>query len=88
MIVPRWRIGRSVHTNLMQRASKYFTDVEEESLLAVYQFLAIYAVDKLVFLFGDRRGLTVETRLGPCDGYLLIVTADFLASFLRGGKEK
>ncbi|MEG4498950.1 hypothetical protein QUB05_14730 [Microcoleus sp. F10-C6] len=40
------------------------------------------------FLFGDRRGLTVETRLGPCDGYLLTVTADFLASFLRGGKEK
>ncbi|MEG4940015.1 hypothetical protein [Microcoleus sp. F4-D5] len=39
-------------------------------------------------LFGDRRGLTVEARLGPCDGYLLTVTADFLASFLRGGKEK
>ncbi|MEG3840127.1 hypothetical protein [Microcoleus sp. herbarium14] len=40
------------------------------------------------FLLGDRLGLTVDTRLGPCDRYLLRVTADFLASFLNGGKEK
>ncbi|MEG3898068.1 hypothetical protein QT989_20710 [Microcoleus sp. SVA1_B6] len=30
----------------------------------------------------------METRLGSCDRYLLTATADFLASFLRGGKEK
>ena len=30
----------------------------------------------------------METRLDPCDSYLLTVTADFLANFLRGGKEK
>jgi len=40
------------------------------------------------FLFGDRRGLTVETRLDPCDSYLLRVTADFFERFLNGGKEK
>ncbi|MEG4347354.1 hypothetical protein QUB70_29340, partial [Microcoleus sp. A003_D6] len=44
-------IGRSVHINWMQRSSKYFTDVEGESLLAVYQFLAIYARDKFVLFF-------------------------------------
>jgi hypothetical protein len=46
--VPRWRIGRSVHTNWRQRSSKYFTDIEGESLLPVYRFLAIYARDKFV----------------------------------------
>lgn len=57
-------------------------------MLALYQFLAIYARDKFVFLLGDNWGLTVETRLGPCDRYLLRVTTDFLVSFLKGGKEK
>ncbi|WP_278187103.1 hypothetical protein [Microcoleus vaginatus] len=41
MIVPRWRIGRSVHTNWTARSSKYFTDIEKESLLPVYRFLAV-----------------------------------------------
>ncbi|MEG4964128.1 MULTISPECIES: hypothetical protein [unclassified Microcoleus] len=54
MTVPRWRIGRSVHTNWTQRSSKYFTDIEGESLLPVYRFLAIYARDKFVFF-----GLTI-----------------------------
>ena len=49
--VPRWRIGRSVHTNWRQRSSKYFTDIEGESLLPVYRFLAIYAMDKFVFFY-------------------------------------
>ena len=49
MIVPRWRIGRSVHRNWSQRSSKYFTDIEGETLLPVYRFLAIYAMDKFVF---------------------------------------
>ncbi|MEG4104850.1 hypothetical protein QUA04_01790 [Microcoleus sp. S13_C5] len=41
MTVPRWRIGRSVHTKWRQRSSKYFTDIEGESLLPVYRFLAV-----------------------------------------------
>ena len=58
MIVPRWRIGRSVHTNWRQRSSKYFTDIEGESLLPVYRFLTIYAIDKFVFFIG----LSLETN--------------------------
>ncbi|MEG4484792.1 hypothetical protein [Microcoleus sp. D2_18a_B4] len=45
-------------------------------------------MDKFVFLLSDRGGLTVETRLDPCDSYLLTLTADFLARCLNGGKEK
>ena len=30
----------------------------------------------------------METRLDPCDSYLLRVTADFFERFLKGGKEK
>ena len=30
----------------------------------------------------------METRLGPCDSYLLRVTADFLPRFLNGDKDK
>lgn len=30
----------------------------------------------------------MDTRLGPCDHYLLRMTADFLVRFLSGGKEK
>src|SRR4028118_400300 len=69
--VPRWRIGRSVHANWRQRSSKYFTDIEGESLLPVYRFLAIYAMGKFVFFIGYPWRLTVETRLDSCASYLL-----------------
>ncbi len=45
MTVPRWRIGRSVQKNWTARSSKYFTDLEEESLVLAYHILAIYAED-------------------------------------------
>lgn len=57
-------------------------------MLQVYHFLAIYARHKFVFLFGDRRRLTVDTRLGSSNRYRLRMTADFLVKFLSGGKEK
>ncbi|MBE9185904.1 hypothetical protein IQ270_14700 [Microcoleus sp. LEGE 07076] len=56
-------------------------------MLAVYRFLAIYAIDKFFgWAIARAQPWKLDCARGNC--YRQGVTTDFLASFLNGGKEK